>query len=58
MGRDTKIICNLQGHNYNTNVSTTPIYTFRTETLQMQGSRIPVVALALILHINENLFFQ
>lgn len=53
MGSDTKSICNFQGHYYNINVST-----FRTETLQMQGSRIPVVALALILHKNENLFFQ
>lgn len=34
------------------------LLTFRTDTLQMQVSRIPVVALALILHINRNFFFQ
>lgn len=34
------------------------LLTFRTDTLQIQVSRIPVVALALILHINMNFFFQ
>lgn len=34
------------------------LLTFRTDTLHMQVSKIPVVALALILHINKNFFFQ
>lgn len=34
------------------------LLTFRTDTLQVQVSRIPVVALALILHIKKNFFFQ
>lgn len=32
--------------------------TLRTDTLHTQGSSTPVPALALILHMNENLFFQ
>lgn len=34
------------------------LLTFLTDTLQVQVSRIPVVALALILHIKKNFFFQ